>query len=142
MASSFCSNSQHVDFDSVLAMDDQALRPWRRIAARFQHQRRATIGVPRPAIVVPIAKPLRANDRPACGQRAQHRALSNANGPDAVRDGGAWTRPTSRAGPRPDSTLLRQPALEGLTRSARTDSPRRIGRKQFSGKEEAAAAAA
>ncbi|KZV27504.1 Mitochondrial-processing peptidase subunit alpha isoform 1 [Dorcoceras hygrometricum] len=31
---------------------------------------------------------------------------------------------------------------EGLTRSARMDSPRRIGRKQFSDEEEAAAAAA
>ncbi|KZV51131.1 hypothetical protein F511_43519 [Dorcoceras hygrometricum] len=45
------------------------------------------------------------------------------------------------AGPRPDSTLLRQPALEGLTRSAWMDSPHRIGRKQFSGEEAAAAAA-
>ncbi|KZV21218.1 hypothetical protein F511_17952 [Dorcoceras hygrometricum] len=35
--------------------------------------------------------------------------------------------------PRPETRLLRQPALEGLTRSARTDSPRRIGRKRFSG---------
>ncbi|KZV37493.1 hypothetical protein F511_15825 [Dorcoceras hygrometricum] len=30
--------------------------------------------------------------------------------------------------------LDRQPALEGLTRSARTDSPRKIGRKQFPAK--------
>ncbi|KZT76735.1 hypothetical protein F511_46240 [Dorcoceras hygrometricum] len=36
-----------------------------------------------------------------------------------------------QSGPRPDTRLLRQPALEGLTRSARTDSPRRIGRKVF-----------
>ncbi|KZV16963.1 hypothetical protein F511_31532 [Dorcoceras hygrometricum] len=33
--------------------------------------------------------------------------------------------------PRPDTRLLRQPALEGLTRSARTDSPRKIGRNNF-----------
>ncbi|KZV58079.1 hypothetical protein F511_37272 [Dorcoceras hygrometricum] len=39
----------------------------------------------------------------------------------------------SQSGPRPETRLLRQPALEGLTRSARTDSPRRIGRKRFSG---------
>ncbi|KZV32859.1 hypothetical protein F511_06123 [Dorcoceras hygrometricum] len=51
------------------------------------------------------------------------------------------SRAASTQRPRPDSTLLRQPALEGLTRSTRTDSPRRIGRKQFSGEEEAAAAA-
>ncbi|KZV47842.1 GATA transcription factor 8-like [Dorcoceras hygrometricum] len=47
-----------------------------------------------------------------------------------------------QSGPRPDTRLLRHPALEGVTRSAQTDSPRRIGRKQFSGEEEAAAAAA
>ncbi|KZV41426.1 hypothetical protein F511_19670 [Dorcoceras hygrometricum] len=35
-----------------------------------------------------------------------------------------------QSGPRPETRLLCQPALEGLTRSARTDSPRRIGRKK------------
>ncbi|KZV51478.1 hypothetical protein F511_06946 [Dorcoceras hygrometricum] len=40
-----------------------------------------------------------------------------------------------QSGPRPDTRLLCHPALEGVTRSARTDSPRRIGRKQFSGEE-------
>ncbi|KZV56839.1 ankyrin repeat-containing protein-like [Dorcoceras hygrometricum] len=40
-----------------------------------------------------------------------------------------------QSGPRPETRLLGQPALEGLTRSARTDSPRRIGRKQFSGED-------
>ncbi|KZV56903.1 hypothetical protein F511_18914 [Dorcoceras hygrometricum] len=44
-----------------------------------------------------------------------------------------------QSGPRPDTRLLRHPALEGVTRSALTDSPRRIDRKGFSG--EAAAAA-
>ncbi|KZV36579.1 hypothetical protein F511_41216 [Dorcoceras hygrometricum] len=39
-------------------------------------------------------------------------------------------------GPRPKTILLRQPALEGLTRSSRTDSPRRIGRKRISGEDE------
>ncbi|KZV49824.1 hypothetical protein F511_43291 [Dorcoceras hygrometricum] len=38
-----------------------------------------------------------------------------------------------QSGPRPDPRLLRQAALEALTRSARTDSPRRTGRKQISG---------
>ncbi|KZV24130.1 hypothetical protein F511_22780 [Dorcoceras hygrometricum] len=33
--------------------------------------------------------------------------------------------------PRPDARLLRQPALEVLTRSSRTDSPRRVGRNKF-----------
>ncbi|KZV56972.1 hypothetical protein F511_18592 [Dorcoceras hygrometricum] len=36
-----------------------------------------------------------------------------------------------QSGPRPDSRLLRQTALEVLTRSARSDSPRRTGRNKF-----------
>ncbi|KZV19334.1 hypothetical protein F511_22114 [Dorcoceras hygrometricum] len=40
-----------------------------------------------------------------------------------------------QSGPRPETRLLCQPALEGLTRSARTDSPRRIGRKRISGED-------
>ncbi|KZV22911.1 hypothetical protein F511_29832 [Dorcoceras hygrometricum] len=58
---------------------------------------------------------------------------------------GAWLRPVSRgnrhftvgggrlrqSGPRPEGKLLCQPALEGLTRSARTDSPRKVGRNKF-----------
>ncbi|KZV29422.1 hypothetical protein F511_18690 [Dorcoceras hygrometricum] len=58
---------------------------------------------------------------------------------------GAWLRPVSRgnrhftvgggrlrqSGPRPKGRLLCQPALEGLTRSARTDSPRKVGRNKF-----------
>ncbi|KZV26914.1 hypothetical protein F511_39057 [Dorcoceras hygrometricum] len=40
--------------------------------------------------------------------------------------------------PRPEGRLLRQPALEGLTRSARTDSPRQVGRNKFRRSEAAA----
>ncbi|KZV24943.1 hypothetical protein F511_17509 [Dorcoceras hygrometricum] len=36
-----------------------------------------------------------------------------------------------QSGPRPETGFLRQPALEGLKRSARTDSPRNIGRNNF-----------
>ncbi|KZV25206.1 subtilisin-like protease [Dorcoceras hygrometricum] len=36
-----------------------------------------------------------------------------------------------QSGPRPDTRLLRQPALEGLTRSARMDSPRQVGQNKF-----------
>ncbi|KZV40521.1 hypothetical protein F511_37825 [Dorcoceras hygrometricum] len=57
----------------------------------------------------------------------------------------AWLRPVSQgnrhftvgggrlrqSGPRPDSRLHRHPALEGLTRSARMDCPRRVGRNRF-----------
>ncbi|KZV55644.1 hypothetical protein F511_29125 [Dorcoceras hygrometricum] len=45
-----------------------------------------------------------------------------------------------QSGPRPDTRLLRHPALEGVTRSARTDYPRRIGRNKFPAKRAAAAA--
>ncbi|KZV46250.1 exportin-1-like [Dorcoceras hygrometricum] len=45
-------------------------------------------------------------------------------------------------GPRPEAGFLRQPALEGLTRSAWTDSPCRIGRNEFRRLEAAAAEAA
>ncbi|KZV46013.1 hypothetical protein F511_16175 [Dorcoceras hygrometricum] len=65
----------------------------------------------------------------------------------------AWLRPVSRgnrhftvdcgrqrqSGPRPETGFLRQPALEGLTRSAWTDSPRRVGRNKFRRLEAAAA---
>ncbi|KZV34495.1 hypothetical protein F511_17095 [Dorcoceras hygrometricum] len=47
-----------------------------------------------------------------------------------------------QSGPRPESRLLRQAALEALTNSARTDSPRRIGRNGFRRLEAAATAAA
>ncbi|KZV25223.1 hypothetical protein F511_34280 [Dorcoceras hygrometricum] len=43
--------------------------------------------------------------------------------------------------PRPDERLLHQPALEGLTRSSRTDSPRRVGRNRFRQLKAATAAA-
>ncbi|KZV58429.1 hypothetical protein F511_13429 [Dorcoceras hygrometricum] len=38
-----------------------------------------------------------------------------------------------QSGPRLEPRLLRQPALEALTNSARMDSPRRVGRKRISG---------
>ncbi|KZV34103.1 hypothetical protein F511_28354 [Dorcoceras hygrometricum] len=38
-----------------------------------------------------------------------------------------------QSGPRPEPRLLRQATLEALTNSARTDSPRRVGRKRISG---------
>ncbi|KZV37433.1 hypothetical protein F511_12451 [Dorcoceras hygrometricum] len=36
-----------------------------------------------------------------------------------------------QSGPRPEARLLCHPTLEGLTRSARTDSPRQVGRNKF-----------
>ncbi|KZV26424.1 hypothetical protein F511_14502 [Dorcoceras hygrometricum] len=60
----------------------------------------------------------------------------------------AWLRPVSRGnrhftigggryrqyGPQPDARLLHQPALEGLMRSARTDSPRQDWPEKFPAK--------
>ncbi|KZV17550.1 Nucleotide-binding, alpha-beta plait domain containing protein [Dorcoceras hygrometricum] len=46
-----------------------------------------------------------------------------------------------QSGPRPEGRLLRQPALEGLTRSARTDSPRQVDRNKFRRSKAVAAAA-
>ncbi|KZV20530.1 hypothetical protein F511_30623 [Dorcoceras hygrometricum] len=67
---------------------------------------------------------------------------------------GAWLRPVSRgnrhftvgggrlrqSGPRPKGRLLRQPALEGLTRSAWTETPQKVGRNKFRRGKAAAAA--
>ncbi|KZV45736.1 hypothetical protein F511_33392 [Dorcoceras hygrometricum] len=47
-----------------------------------------------------------------------------------------------QSGPRPETRLLRQAALEALTNSARTDSPRRVGRNEFRRLEAAATTAA
>ncbi|KZV49169.1 hypothetical protein F511_04438 [Dorcoceras hygrometricum] len=66
---------------------------------------------------------------------------------------GAWLRPASRgnrhftvgggrlrqSGPRPEGRLLRQPALEGLTRSAQTETPQKVGRNKIPAWEAAAA---
>ncbi|KZV50178.1 hypothetical protein F511_19270 [Dorcoceras hygrometricum] len=49
--------------------------------------------------------------------------------------GGGVNREREAAAIRPDPRLLRQAALEALMRSARTDSPRRTGRKQISGED-------
>ncbi|KZV56727.1 hypothetical protein F511_39418 [Dorcoceras hygrometricum] len=69
--------------------------------------------------------------------RAWHRSVSRGNRHFTV--GGGRLR---QSGPRPESRLLRQPALEGLTRSARTDSPRQIGWNKFRRSKAAAAVAA
>ncbi|KZV35616.1 hypothetical protein F511_23299 [Dorcoceras hygrometricum] len=45
-----------------------------------------------------------------------------------------------QSGPRPEGRLLRQPTLEGLTRSARTDSPRKTDRSKSDQSTAAAAA--
>ncbi|KZV44718.1 hypothetical protein F511_35265 [Dorcoceras hygrometricum] len=62
--------------------------------------------------------------RNMCGQQAI--ALSRGNRHFTVGGGRLH-----QSGPRPEGRLLRQPALEGLTRSARTDSPRQVGRNKF-----------
>ncbi|KZV21248.1 hypothetical protein F511_19385 [Dorcoceras hygrometricum] len=68
--------------------------------------------------------------------RACLRPISRGNRHFTV-DGGRLRQ----SGPRPDERLLRQPALEGLTISARMDSPRRVGRNRFRQLKAATAAA-
>ncbi|KZV21135.1 hypothetical protein F511_13201 [Dorcoceras hygrometricum] len=64
--------------------------------------------------------------------RQQQVELFDASGNPGSTAGRGFN-PTGGApgGPRPDARLLRQPVLKGLTRSARTDSPCRIGRNEF-----------
>ncbi|KZV22103.1 hypothetical protein F511_11631 [Dorcoceras hygrometricum] len=69
----------------------------------------------------------RAGSRPACD--IQRRQLPRGNQHFTVDCGRL-----RQSGPRPETGFLRQPALEGLTRSARTDSPRQDWPEQFSEK--------
>ncbi|KZV53632.1 flagellar associated protein [Dorcoceras hygrometricum] len=62
--------------------------------------------------------------RPMCAASAQRVSRGNRH----FTVGGGRLR---QSGPRPKGRLLRQPALEGLTRSARTDSPRQVRRNKF-----------
>ncbi|KZV14735.1 putative histone-lysine N-methyltransferase ATXR3 [Dorcoceras hygrometricum] len=61
--------------------------------------------------------------------------LENRGDPDPVsRRGSGRTKFSGRlrqSGPRPEGRLLRQPALEGLTRSAQMETPRKVGRNKF-----------
>ncbi|KZV34428.1 hypothetical protein F511_22262 [Dorcoceras hygrometricum] len=57
--------------------------------------------------------------RPACNE--VHAAAGHGQPPCAA----------SAHGPRPEARFLRQPALEGLTRSARMETPRKVGRNKF-----------
>ncbi|KZV34429.1 hypothetical protein F511_23403 [Dorcoceras hygrometricum] len=75
-------------------------------------------------------------DSAAVARPARDHQLSTAR---PARDGGGRYR---QSGPRPETGFLRQPALEGLTRSARTDSPRQDWPETIFRRIEAAAAAA
>ncbi|KZV24519.1 hypothetical protein F511_17927 [Dorcoceras hygrometricum] len=105
-------------------------------SARGGHQRsrKASLGSTLPAAVLRnglrTSSPLAAQHaRSWRGHRAAVRAISRAvDGPPCITrirlfsvDCGSLRQ----SGPRPDPRLLRQAALEALTRSARTDSPRR-----------------
>ncbi|KZV50857.1 hypothetical protein F511_25455 [Dorcoceras hygrometricum] len=112
-------------------------RPARTSSASSSAQPRAIIGRPCATTARKATATNRSAVRNECvGYRADACALARAC---------AWLRPVSRgnrhftvgggrlrqSGPRPEERLLRQPALEGLTRSARTDSPRQVGRNKF-----------
>ncbi|KZV30893.1 putative WRKY transcription factor 40 [Dorcoceras hygrometricum] len=96
---------------------------------------RATIARRRPALSR-HARPARNEVRAAAGHGRPPCAAS-AHG--VARDGPQRGGRLRQSGPRPEGRLLRQPALEGLKRSARTDSPRQVGRNKFRRREAAAA---
>ncbi|KZV41434.1 hypothetical protein F511_19678 [Dorcoceras hygrometricum] len=91
-----------------------------------------------------MAQQLRKAAGPSTGHRAETAPSVQPMCVDSAQRG-AWLRPVSRgnrhftvgggrlrqSGPRPEGRILRHPALEGLTRSARTDSPRKVGRNKF-----------
>ncbi|KZV47912.1 hypothetical protein F511_28760 [Dorcoceras hygrometricum] len=120
-----------------------------------------------PIIAQPFARPA-AHGRPPPGQCLRNRAWDRSNNrPASMREGSAQRWPSSaqrlaldkasdrlpcaastqvarthirQSGPRPEGRLLRQPTLEGLTRSARTDSPRKTDRSKSDQSTAAAAA--
>ncbi|KZV06987.1 hypothetical protein F511_45532 [Dorcoceras hygrometricum] len=124
--------------DSALPRHATNARPAVEIQARhgaISHDRPSAISREKPATLAAFraegARPVRASARG--GERGPPHTAA-AGWPTSKKRhftvGGGRYR---QSGPRPETRLLRQPALEGLTRSVRTDCPRRIGRKQFSG---------
>ncbi|KZV27005.1 receptor-like protein kinase [Dorcoceras hygrometricum] len=89
------------------------------------------------------ATPFRETHAPGSDQF--HEETDFTVGGGRLRQSGAWLRPVSRgnrhftigggrlrqSGPQPEGRLLRQPVLEGLTRSVRTETPRKVGRNKF-----------
>ncbi|KZV52844.1 hypothetical protein F511_36134 [Dorcoceras hygrometricum] len=114
----------------------------RAISAAPTAGQRATITRPAHVQEPPIARPARddvARDARrfarACCHGVGLRPVSRGNRHFTV--GGGRLR---QSGPRPEARLLCQPVLEGLTRSARTNSPRQVGRNNFRRSKAAAAA--
>ncbi|KZV54640.1 hypothetical protein F511_02674 [Dorcoceras hygrometricum] len=81
----------------------------------------ATVGEPRRIRITPLGETAEEQKLPGDDQY-----ISRGNRYFTV-DGGRLRQ----SGPRPDARLLRQPAIEGLMRSAWTDSPRQVGRNNF-----------
>ncbi|KZV21050.1 hypothetical protein F511_31546 [Dorcoceras hygrometricum] len=118
----------------------RALRRAKQRPAMAQ-QLRNTTGHRAPSVVHPAAQQLARSSAQPPGRDARQARIACAY----ARGEGAWLRPVSRGnwhftvgggrlrqlGPRPEGRLLSQPALEGLTRSARTETPRKIGRNKF-----------
>ncbi|KZV57176.1 hypothetical protein F511_13411 [Dorcoceras hygrometricum] len=59
---------------------------------------------------------------------------TNGNHLECPNEGSSIDHQLRQSGPRPDSRLLRQTALEVLTRSARSDSPRKTRPEQIPAK--------
>ncbi|KZV29841.1 hypothetical protein F511_42467 [Dorcoceras hygrometricum] len=100
-----------------------------------------------PASVWPTGAASCEKCRPALAQYRASFAYRSSSVGRLLRVHRAWPLALKRTycgryrqfGRRPEPRLLRQPALEALTNSARTDSPRRIGRNEFRQLEAAAA---
>ncbi|KZV23624.1 hypothetical protein F511_33580 [Dorcoceras hygrometricum] len=107
----------------VARLNQQAPQPWsrgtRNQCARGAARRRNQPGRPPRNIA---AQPLATSGR--LTRIIAHRRTTGARRSIAVDN--------RQSGPRPEPRLLRQASLEALTNSARTDSPRRTGRKQIS----------
>ncbi|KZV47086.1 hypothetical protein F511_07873 [Dorcoceras hygrometricum] len=69
--------------------------------------------------------------RPPCATSSREARQARCYRARTCARGGAPPRMPRSKSPRPEGRLLRQPALEGLTRSARTDSPRKVCRNKF-----------
>ncbi|KZV28052.1 patatin-like protein 2 [Dorcoceras hygrometricum] len=118
-----------------VARPARIMPPIQRAAAAVLHRETTPIigATKRPPRTI-SAQPGARDQRPANAQPCAKTARTSR--PPCAASAHGIARYT--AAPRPISKKY-FPALEGLTRSVRTDSPPRIGRKQFSGEEEAAA---
>ncbi|KZV51395.1 hypothetical protein F511_17266 [Dorcoceras hygrometricum] len=139
MASSFYSNAQHVDFESVLSMDDHGM------VSMFEALMDSVGG----SRSDPPARQRKNNEKPGDDQYEKsdnsiifiHRVFKDElpcwhlclapTGITRIRLFSVDCGSLRQSGPRPEPRLLCQAALEALTRSARTNTPRKTRPEQF-----------